>query len=452
MAAIDATVVAIALPTIGRSFNATVGTLQWVVTGYALTLAALLVLSGSLGDRYGRRRVFAIGAVWFAVSSVGCALAPSSSLLIAARVVQGIGAALLTPGSLAILQASFSESDRGRAIGAWSGLGGLASAAGPLLGGYLIAVASWRWIFFINVPLGAVVLALSTRHVPESKDPNAGGQLDLLGALVGVVFLAGISYGLIEGPAYGFSATKVLVALVVGGVGAIGFVVIERTTPSPMLPLGLFAARQFSVTNGVTLIMYAALGGALFLLPVELQVVNHYTAFEAGASLIPLTIVMLVLSARSGELAARIGPRLQMGLGPIVVGAGLALLVTSTSTHSYVAGVLPAVLVFSLGLSITVAPLTMTALSAAPAEQAGVASAVNNYVARVGSLLAVAVLPALAGISGKAYVHPEALATGFRKAMFISASMCAIGGAIAAVGIRNPPRPNAVSTSPRAAS
>jgi EmrB/QacA subfamily drug resistance transporter len=441
MAAIDATVVGIALPTIGRRFAAPIGTLQWVVTGYTLTLAALLLFAGSLGDRYGRRRVYCIGIVWFAISSAACGFAPDAATLIGARVVQGVGAALLTPGSLAILQASFSKTDRGRAIGAWSGLSGLASAAGPLLGGYLIAVASWRWIFFINIPVGALVLALSMRHVPESRDPNATGGVDAVGAIFGMILLAGVTYGLIEGPARGFGSATVLAGLSGGLVGGIGFALVERASPAPMLPLALFANRQFTVTNAVTLIVYAALGGALFLIPVELQVVNHYTPFQSGAALIPLTVVMLFLSARSGQLAARIGPRLQMGAGPVVVGAGLAVLSGSTGSDSYLSGVLPAMLVLALGLAITVAPLTTTALGAAPSEHAGIASGVNNYVARVGSLLAVAVLPALAGISGQGYAHPRSLAAGFRHAMIITASMCALGGLLAAAGIRNPPRP-----------
>jgi EmrB/QacA subfamily drug resistance transporter len=445
MAAIDATVVGIALPTIGRDFKAPLGTLQWVVTGYTLTLAALLLLGGSLGDRYGRRRVFCIGVVWFALSSAACGFAPDSTVLIFARVVQGIGAALLTPGSLAILQASFAPEDRGAAIGAWSGLGGVASAAGPFLGGYLIAAASWRWIFFINIPVGVIVLLLSLRHVPESHDPTMSGHIDVPGAIVGMAALAGVTYGLIEGPVHGFSSPSVLSVLIAGVIGAVAFVLVERFSPAPMLPLGLFAARQFSVTNGVTFVVYAALGGALFLLPVELQVVNHYTPFQSGVALIPLTFVMLLLSAQSGRLASRIGPRLQMGVGPVVVGAGLALLVRTTGSGSYVTRVLPAVLLFALGLAITVAPLTATALGAVPTEHAGIASAVNNYVARVGSLLAVAVLPALVGISGSSYLHPRLLSVGFRKAMIISASMCAIGGMIAAIGIRNPSRATAGS-------
>jgi EmrB/QacA subfamily drug resistance transporter len=438
MAMIDATVVSIALPRIGRSFTANVGTLQWIVTGYTLTLAALLLLAGSLGDRYGRRRVFCIGVVWFAVASAACGLAPDSTALIVARLVQGVGAALLTPGSLAIIQASFSQADRGRAIGAWSGLGGLAAAAGPLLGGYLIAVASWRWIFLINVPVGVLVMVLSMRHVPESRDPNAHGHIDVLGAAVGMLSLAALTYGLIEGPERGFGSLAVSLVLAAGLVSGVAFVLLEHITEAPILPLWLFSSRQFSVTNGVTLIIYAALGGALFLLPVELQVVNHYTPLQAGASLIPLTAVMLLLSARSGQLAARIGPRLQMAVGPVVVGAGLALLIRSTDSHSYLAGVLPAVLVFALGLAITVAPLTTTALGAAPVQHAGIASAVNNYVARVGSLLAVAVLPALAGISGRSYAHPGALSAEFRRAMLMTASLCVLGGVVAAIGIRNP--------------
>jgi EmrB/QacA subfamily drug resistance transporter len=437
MAAIDATVVGIALPTIGREFHASVGALQWVVTGYTLTLASLLLFGGSLGDHFGRRRVFCVGVAWFAVASAACALAPGTTALIVTRLFQGVGAALLTPGSLAILQASFDREDRGRAIGAWSGLGGVATAAGPLLGGYLIAAASWRWIFLINIPVGALVLLLSVRHVPESRDPTAGRGLDVPGAVLATAALGGITFGLIEGPARGWGSAPAL-ALVAGAVCAAAFVAIERRSRSPMLPLAVFRSRQFTVTNAVTFIVYAALGGALFLLPVELQVVDGYTPLESGVALLPLTVVMLLLSARSGRLASRIGPRLQMSVGPVVVGGGLALLARSTTDSSYPSGVLPAVLVFGLGLAITVAPLTTTALGAVPDEHAGLASAVNNDVARVGSLIAVAVLPALAGISGSSYLHPAQLASGFRTAVLIAAVMCAAGGVIAAIGIRNP--------------
>ena len=277
MAAIDGTVVGIALPSIGRQFQASLGTLQWVVTGYTLTLAALLILGGSLGDRYGRRRVFEVGVVWFTASSVACALAPNSTALVLTRILQGVGAALLTPGSLAIIQASFERADRGRAVGAWSGLGGVATATGPLVGGYLIAAASWRWIFVINVPVGVLVLALSVRHVPESRDPGAPRRVDLLGGALAVVALGGITFGIIEGPARGWADAIVVAMLAVGVLGAAGFVAVERSSPAPMMPLGIFGVRQFTATNVVTFLVYAALGGTLFLLPVELQVVDHYT-------------------------------------------------------------------------------------------------------------------------------------------------------------------------------
>jgi len=438
MAAIDATVVGIALPTIGRQFHASLGTLQWVVTGYTLTLASLLLLGGSLGDHFGRRRIFAIGVVWFTLASATCAVVPGTTALIVARILQGIGGALLTPGSLAILQASFDPDDRGRAIGAWSGLGGVATAAGPLLGGYLIAAASWRFIFVINVPLGVVVLFISIRHVPESRDPTAVHHIDVLGALLATVALAGVTYGLIEGPEQGWAKPAVTTMLAVGIVSAAAFILVERASSAPMLPLSVFRLRQFTVTNGVTFIVYAALGGALFLLPVQLQVADHYSPLESGLALLPLTLIMLALSARSGKLATRIGPRLQMSVGPVVVGVGLALLARVATDSNYLSGVLPAVLVFGFGLAITVAPLTATALAAVPSEHSGLASAVNNDVARIGSLIAVAVLPALAGISGVSYLHPAEFSKGFRTATFVAAALCLAGGVLSAVGIRNP--------------
>jgi len=440
MAAIDGTVVGIALPSIGRQFHAPLSTLQWVVTGYTLALAALLLLGGSLGDRKGRRLVFNVGVVWFAVASAACALAPNTNILIGTRVLQGVGAALLTPGSLAIIQASFDPDDRSRAIGAWSGLGGVATASGPLLGGYLISAASWRWIFVINIPIGVVVLVSSMRHVPESRDPTTTGRVDVPGAVTAVVGLAGMTFALIEGPSLGWTAPVVIAMLATGAVGVIAFLVVERRSPAPMLPLALFRERQFTAANLVTFVVYAALGGVLFLLPVELQVVNHYTPLESGIALLPLTIIMLLLSARSGQLAARIGPRLQMSVGPVVVGAGLALLARSTNDSSYITGVFAAMVIFGLGLAATVAPLTTTALGAVADEHAGVASAVNNDVARVGGLLAVAALPALAGISGGSYLHPDELAGGFRSAVLIAGSWCVVGGLVSVIGIRNPKR------------
>ena len=440
MASIDATVVGIALPTIGREFHASFGGLQWVVNGYTLALAALLLVGGSLGDHYGRRRIFTIGVAWFTVASAACALAPGTAVLVGLRILQGMGAALLTPGSLAILQASFDKDDRGRAIGAWTGLGGVATAIGPFLGGFLIAAASWRWIFLINLPLGAAVLLISSRHVPESRDPQARGRIDLEGAVLGFLALGGITFGLMSGPSLGWARPVVLLPLLGGAVAAGAFVAVELHSPTPMLPPGLFKRRQFSVTNAVTFVVYAALGGALFLLPTVLQIVGGYSPLESGIALLPLTVIMLLLSARSGRLASRIGPRLQMSVGPMIVGVGLVLLSRVGSDTSYLTGVLPAVLVFGLGLSATVAPLTATALSSAPAEQAGIASAVNNDVARIGGLLAVAVLPALTGITGSSYLHPVQLAHGFRTASIAAGVACLAAGVGAAFGIRNPAR------------
>jgi EmrB/QacA subfamily drug resistance transporter len=438
IAAIDATVVGIALPTIGRAFQSGVGTLQWVVSGYSLTLAAFLLLGGSLGDRMGRRRIFSIGVVWFAVASMLCGFAPNAGILIGARILQGVGGALLAPASLAILQASFRPEDRSRAIGAWSGLGGVATAAGPLLGGYLIVVASWRWVFFINLPVAAGVLLMTARHVPETRDPSTAGHVDFLGAGLAVVFLAGLTYGLIEAPSHGWTSPAVLGGLIVAALTAPAFLLVEHISANPMLPLGVFRSRQFSGANAVTFAVYGALGGALFLLPVELQLVVNYSPLESGLALLPVTVIMLLFSARSGQLAARIGPRLQMTAGPFVVGAGLLLLTRATHSGNYLTQVLPAVLVFGTGLAITVAPLTSTAMGAAPAEHAGVASAVNNVVARAAGLMAVAILPLLAGITGAAALDPDHFAVGFRDAMIIAGLTCAAGGLIAAATIRNP--------------
>ncbi len=440
IAALDATVVNIALPSIGRQFHTGVSALQWVMTGYTLTLAAFLLVGGSLGDRLGRRRVYLIGVIWFALASAACGFAPNAVFLIITRALQGVGGALLTPGSLAILEASFAPEDRGRAIGAWSGLGGVATAAGPLLGGYLITAASWRWIFFINLPIAATVVALGVRHVPESRDPAATGRLDEAGALTAVVFLTGITFAFIEAPTLGWSSPSVLAMTLLGVAGLAAFLTRERSAGSPMLPLGIFRSRQFAATNAVTFIVYAALTGATFLVPVELQIANGYSPLESGLAFLPLTFIMLLLSARSGRLASRIGPRLQMSVGPIVCGAGFALLTFATHGSNYFVYVLPAVLVFGLGLAITVAPLTSTAMSSAPPEQSGIASAVNNDVARFGGLLAVAVLPALAGITGTSYLHPHALEAGFRTAVLIAAALCAAGGLLAAATITNRPR------------
>ena len=443
IASIDATVVGIALPAIGRDFGVSLTTLQWVVTAYTLALAGLLLFAGTLGDRYGRKRIFLVGVVWFAVSSLLCGLAPSAVILIAARAVQGIGAALLTPGSLAIIEASFRPGDRGKAIGAWSGMSGVATAIGPFLGGWLVQAVSWRLIFAINLPVAAMIIAVGVRHLPESRDPEmAQSKVDMTGGILVTLGLIGVTYGLIDGPVSGWIRPVPLASEVVGVLLLVAFAAWERRTPTPVLPLNLFTFAQFTAANVVTFIVYGALGGVLFLLPIELQQVSGYTALQAGISLLPVTAIMLALSARSGALAARIGPRLQMSIGPVVIAIGLALFTRIGYSGNYLTEVLPAVVIFGLGLAINVAPLTSTVLAAVPASHAGTASAVNNDVARTAGLIAVAVLPAAAGLTGTAYLHAARFSAGFDTASLISAAVCLAGGVLAAVTIRNP-RPQA---------
>lgn len=438
MAQLDGTVVNVALPRIGENLHAGLLSLQWILNAYTLTLSGLLLLGGSLGDRLGRRRVFVVGVVWFAVTSAGCALAPSAGVLIGMRALQGVGAALLTPGSLAILEAVFRREDRAVAVGAWSGLGGIATAIGPVLGGVLVGVGPWGWrlIFLLNLPLAVAVVLVSAREVPETRDESAAGRLDVPGAALAALGLAGVIYALTEGPGQGWGPSMII-TLLVGLVALAGFIVNEWRRRDPMMPLGLFRSRQFVAANLVTLVVYAALSGALFLLPVQLQRVSGFSPIQAGSALLPVTVVMLLLSARMGRVAQRIGPRWPMTFGPIVAGTGLALLSLVGRDSSYLTGVLPAVVIFALGLSATVAPLTATVLAAAPARQVGVASAVNNDVARTAGLLAVAVLPGLAGITPAAYADPAALSAGFHNAVLLAAALCAIGGAIAAATIRN---------------
>lgn len=439
VAALDATIVNVALRRIGEDLGAGLSGLQWIVNGYTLTLAALILLGGSLGDRFGRRRVFVIGVIWFAVASVLCGLAPSTPTLVAARALQGVGGALLAPGSLAIIQASFVRSDRAAAIGAWSGLGGIAVAIGPFLGGYLVGVADWGWrlAFLINIPMAVLVVVVALRHVPESHDPTVSGRLDYLGAALGALGLAGVTFGLTRGGETGFGP-EALAAIGVGVAAFVGFVIAERRQASPMLPLDVFSSRQFTAANLVTLVIYGAFGTALFLLALQLQTVVGYTPLQAGTALLPVTVVMLLLSARGGRLAQRIGPRVPMSLGPVVVGIGLALVgVSAGQGATYLVDVLPGVVTFALGLSLTVAPLTATVLAAADARHAGVASGVNNAVARAAGLLGVAVIPVLAGLSGDVYSDPVAFNAGFRTGMLIAAALCVAGGALAWTTIRN---------------
>jgi EmrB/QacA subfamily drug resistance transporter len=439
VAVLDSTIVNVALPSIGRDLGAEFSGLQWTVNGYVLTLASFLLLGGALGDRYGRRRVFVLGTVSFAVASLLCGLAPNVPSLVAARLLQGTGAALLTPGSLALIQVSFTPGDRGRAVGAWSGLTGIAAAVGPLVGGVLVEV-SWRLVFLVNVPLCALVVLLARRHVPESYDEQAAGRLDLPGALLGAAGLAGLTYALIAAGEQGWSA-QVLVVGAAGVAAWLGFLLVEARTRHPMLPLGVFRVRQFSAANAVTFAVYAALGALFLLLVVHLQVAAGFSPLAAGSALLPVTAAMLLLSARSGALAARIGPRLQMSVGPLLCAGGVLLLLRAADTDvSYVRDVLPGVVVFGLGLAATVAPLTATVLAALDDRRSGLASAVNNAVARTAGLLAIAVVPLAAGLGGGDRMQPAQFADGFRTALLILAGLLLAGSALAAGTVRNPGR------------
>lgn len=437
LAFLDATVVNIALPTIGSDLSAGASGLTWTVNAYALALAALVLVGGSLGDRFGRRRVFLVGVVWFGLTSVACALSSGIDMLVAFRALQGVGAALLTPGALAVLQSSFRPEDRSRAIGAWSGLGGIAGAAGPFIGGWLVDLGSWRLIFLINVPVVIAVLTITVRHVPESRDDSAAGRLDLGGAVLAAVGLGFVTFALSSWSQRG--AEAVAVPLIAGLVALAGFVVRERTAAAPMLPLGIFAAPRFGVTNAVTFLVYAALGGVFFWLVVTLQVVSGWNALSAGLSLLPITVIMLLFSPQAGLIGDRLGPRVPMTVGPLLGAAGVVLLARIGPDASYLPDVLLPVILLGAGLTITVTPLTTTALGAVPDEQAGLAGGINNAVARTGGLVLVAVLPAVTRLGNGGFSEPAALEPAFRTAMMICAALLALGGAVAAAGFRARP-------------
>jgi len=436
MAMLDGTVVNVALVRIGQDLHASLADLQWITNGYLLSLASLILLGGSLGDRFGRRRVFLVGVVWFAIASAGCGLAQSSGQLIIARVLQGVGGALLTPGSLSIIQATFQRADRAKAIGAWSGLGGISAAIGPFVGGWLVQYASWRWAFLLNVPLAVVTVWITQVTVPETRDEQASHRFDVSGATLATVALAVTTYALIQYQPLGLVWT---VAVLAAGLGiGLGFVMVERTSAHPMVQPWLFGSRQFSAANAMTLLVYASLGAVFFFLTLQLQTVLQYGPLEAGLASLPVTILMLFLAAKGGELGARIGPRIPMTVGPLVCALGAVLLAGVGAGSSYWLGVLPGITIFGLGLCLLVAPLTATVLDAAPDRYAGVASGVNNAVARAGSLLAVAALPAVVGLSGADYQRPETFSSAYVEAMWLCSVLLSAGGVVSWLLIRNP--------------
>jgi EmrB/QacA subfamily drug resistance transporter len=391
MAFIDGTVVNVALPQIQARLGATAVDAQWIVEAYALFLAALILVGGSLGDHYGRRRIFTLGIVLFTVASVWCGISRSPEELILARAVQGIGGAMLVPGSLAIISASFEEERRGRAIGTWSGFSGITAALGPVLGGYLVDNISWRAAFLINVPLALVVLWIAVRHVPESRDPDAR-KLDIPGAMLATLGLGGVVFGLIESQSNGFGDPLVLVSLALGAIATTAFVLVERRSREPMMPLSLFRSRNFSGANLLTLFLYAGLGGALYFLPFNLIQVYGYSATAAGSAFLPFIVITFIMSRWAGGLVARYGAKLPLVIGPTIAAVGFLLFAVPGTGGSYWTTFFPAVVVQGLGMALVIAPLTTTAMNSVSGGHSGLASGVNNAVSRTASLLAIPVL------------------------------------------------------------
>ncbi|WP_159770745.1 MFS transporter [Streptomyces sp. HM190] len=437
MAMVDSTVVNVALPRMGRDLDTDLAALQWTVNAYMLTLAGLILLGGALGDRFGRRRIFVLGVVWFASASLLCGIAPDAAVLIAARALQGVGGALLTPGSLALIQASFHPDDRARAVGLWSGFGGIGAAVGPFLGGWLVDGPGWRWVFLLNVPLALLCVPIALRHVPESGDGRAHGRgFDVLGAALGALSLAFVTYALIEATT---GAVPVAVTAVAGVAAGVAFVRVERRRADPMMPPEIFASRQFTAVNVVTLFVYAAFSGFFFLAALQLQVVSGYSALAAGTALLPITVLMLLLSSHAGALGERVGPRIPLTVGPVLCAVGVLLMLRVGPGASYPTDVLPALLVLGLGMVTLVAPLTATVLASVSTEHAGLASGINNAAARAAGLVAVAALPLVAGMGPEAFRDPVQFDDAFSTAMPVCAVLLLAAAALAFTTIRRPP-------------
>jgi EmrB/QacA subfamily drug resistance transporter len=431
IAFLDAFVVQVAVPAIGRDLHAGVATLQWSVTGYLLTAAALLLVSGALADRFGRRRVMAGGLLVMLTGSTLCALAPSIGALIAGRVVQGVGAALVVPSSLALLNGTLRPADRARGIGVWAGLATIGTTVGPFAGGWLVDNASWRWVFLLNVPLivaGLIVL----RHVPENGDTRSTLSLDVLGGLLAVVGLAGVIYALTDGPAHGWASASVAIIAAIGVLALAALVPVERRVRAPMLRLSLFASRQFDAINGTTVLLYGALSAAGYLLVLQCQLQLGYSPTQAGAALIPESAVFLAVAPLSGALVARVGPRVLMVAGILAVAAAFAWLSAAEAGASYAGAILPGVLLYGLGLGLAVTPLTAAVLAAVADADLGEAAAVNDAAARVGALLAVALVPALIGATGGSSLG-QALADGYRPAMLAAAALSVAAAIVTAI-------------------